>query len=162
MSPHGKWMMGLVLVAALAGCAGLPAGTLPGTAETGGLTIAPGTKLHDQYTPALLGFIDLEILASTGDTVTYSGRTAQLNQPVKVETNKMISRQNGVFWPSQDPNPVTRDIGDYAKETVTVKAGTFDCRMVPSADGTTKHWFAGPIVVKIANPLASMELVSLE
>ena len=130
--------------------------------DTGGLAIAPGKKLHYQYTPAIMGFIDLEVHAYTGDTITYSGRTVLLNQSVQVDTNKTLTRQNGVFWPSKDPNPVTKDIGDYAKETVTTEAGTFECRMVPSADGLTKHWFAGPIVVKIANPLASMELVSLE
>lgn len=43
-----------------------------------------------------------------------------------------------------------------------MKAGTFQCRVVPTNGGLTRHWFAGPMLVKIANPLASMELVSID
>lgn len=150
-------VVGMFLVA---GCAGLP-GFASNPADTGGLTIAGGKKYHYKYKPEVMGFIDIEVLAYTGNTITYNGRTILLGKDAQEDKAKTLTLENGVFWPHSEPTPVTKDISKYAEESVTVGAGTFQCRVVAS-DGLKKTWFAGPMVVKIANPLASMELVSID
>lgn len=168
----------LGLLTALVGCTGPtpatpPAGAgqpttapaasaAPTSADTGGLAIAAGKKYHYKYTPESVGYVDFEIHAINGDAVTYSGKTVITGRADQVDTNKTATKQNGVYWTSSEPNPVTKDIATYPQETVTVKAGTFTCRKVPSADGATMHWFAGPLIVKAANNVVSMELVSVE
>lgn len=144
------------------GCAGGMPGLGANPAETGGLTIAAGKKYHYKYTPALMGFIDLEIVAYSGNAITYNGRTVLLNKDPQEDKNKTLTLENGVFWPNSEPNPVTKEIGKYAEESVTVGAGTFQCRMVPTENGLSKHWFAGPLLVKIATPLASLEMTSID
>lgn len=138
------------------------ASTAPASAANGGLAIAAGKKYHYKYTPESVGYVDFEIHSVSGDAVTYSGKTVISGRPEQVDTNKTATKQNGVYWTSAEPNPVTKDIATYPEETVTVKAGTFTCRKVPSADGATMHWFAGPMIVKAANNVVSMELVSVE
>jgi hypothetical protein len=138
------------------------ASAAPSAAANGGLAIAAGKKYHYKYTPESVGYVDFEIHAVNGDAVTYSGKTVITGRADQVDTNKTATKQNGVYWTSTEPNPVTKDIATYPEETVTVKAGTFTCRKVPSADGATMHWFAGPMIVKAANNVVSMELVSVE